>query len=406
MPSLPVVSAEGVRLKLADGRELIDGMASWWCAIHGYRNPVLDDAISGQLQRMSHVMFGGLTHEPAVRLAARLSEMAPEGLERVFFADSGSVSVEVAIKICLQYQRALGRPGRTRLLTVRGGYHGDTFGAMAVCDPVGGMHSLFTGVLAEHVFAERPPDGFHAGLDAHWAENVSELLAAHAHELAAVILEPVLQGAGGMRMHAPECVALLRALCDEHGLLLVLDEIATGFGRTGAMFACEHAGVSPDVMCVGKALTGGYMTLAATLCTPAVARAVSEGEGGGLMHGPTFMANPLACAAALASLQLLEDGDWRDRVAAIEGGLREGLEPARELPGVRDVRVLGAVGVLELDRPVDVAAATATAVERGVWLRPFRELIYAMPPYITGAEDLDRVTTAMLAAAASARGGG
>jgi adenosylmethionine---8-amino-7-oxononanoate aminotransferase len=394
-----------VRLKLADGRELIDGMASWWCAIHGYRNPVLDGAVSGQLQRMSHVMFGGLTHEPAVRLAARLTEIAPEGLERVFFADSGSVSVEVAIKMCLQYQRARGRPERTRLLTVRGGYHGDTFGAMAVCDPVGGMHRLFSGVLAEHVFAERPPDGFDGGLDARWAEHVSELLAAHAHELAAVILEPVLQGAGGMRMHAPECLALLRALCDEHGLLLVLDEIATGFGRTGAMFACEHARVSPDVMCVGKALTGGYMTLAATLCTPAVARAVSEGEGGGLMHGPTFMANPLACAAALASLQLLEDGHWRGRVAAIERGLREGLEPARELPGVRDVRVLGAVGVLELDQPVDLAAATAAAVERGVWLRPFRNLIYAMPPYVTAAEDLERIATAMLAAASSGRGG-
>jgi adenosylmethionine-8-amino-7-oxononanoate aminotransferase len=406
MPSLPVVSAEGVRLKLADGRELIDGMASWWCAIHGYRNPVLDDAVSGQLQRMSHVMFGGLTHEPALRLAARLTEMAPAGLERVFFADSGSVSVEVAIKMCLQYQRARGRPGRTRLLTVRGGYHGDTFGAMAVCDPEGGMHRLFTGVLAEHVFAERPPDGFDGGLDGRWAEHVSELLATHAHELAAVILEPVLQGAGGMRMHSPECVALLRALCDEHGLLLVLDEIATGFGRTGAMFACEHAGVAPDVMCVGKALTGGYMTLAATLCTPAVARAVSEGEGGGLMHGPTFMANPLACAAALASLQLLEDGAWRGRVAAIERGLREGLEPARELPGVRDVRVLGAVGVLELDQPVDVPAATAAAIERGVWLRPFRNLIYAMPPYVTAAEDLERIATAMLAAAGSARGGG
>jgi adenosylmethionine-8-amino-7-oxononanoate aminotransferase len=405
MPSLPVVSAEGVRLKLADGRELIDGMASWWCAIHGYRNPVLDDAVSGQLQRMSHVMFGGLTHEPAVRLAARLTEMAPAGLERVFFADSGSVSVEVAIKMCLQYQRARGRPGRTRLLTVRGGYHGDTFGAMAVCDPEGGMHRLFTGVLAEHVFAERPPDGFDGGLDGRWAEHVSELLATHAHELAAVILEPVLQGAGGMRMHSPECVALLRALCDEHGLLLVLDEIATGFGRTGAMFACEHAGVAPDVMCVGKALTGGYMTLAATLCTPAVARAVSEGEGGGLMHGPTFMANPLACAAALASLQLLEDGAWRGRVAAIERGLREGLEPARELPGVRDVRVLGAVGVLELDQPVDVPAATAAAIERGVWLRPFRNLIYAMPPYVTAAEDLERIATAMLAAASIGRGG-
>jgi adenosylmethionine-8-amino-7-oxononanoate aminotransferase len=405
MPSLPVVSAEGVRLKLADGRELIDGMASWWCAIHGYRNPVLDDAVSGQLQRMSHVMFGGLTHEPAVRLAERLTEMAPAGLERVFFADSGSVSVEVAIKMCLQYQRARGRPGRTRLLTVRGGYHGDTFGAMAVCDPEGGMHRLFTGVLAEHVFAERPPDGFDGGLDGRWAEHVSELLATHAHELAAVILEPVLQGAGGMRMHSPECVALLRALCDEHGLLLVLDEIATGFGRTGAMFACEHAGVAPDVMCVGKALTGGYMTLAATLCTPAVARAVSEGEGGGLMHGPTFMANPLACAAALASLQLLEDGAWRGRVAAIERGLREGLEPARELPGVRDVRVLGAVGVLELDQPVDVPAATAAAIERGVWLRPFRNLIYAMPPYVTAAEDLERIATAMLAAASIGRGG-
>jgi adenosylmethionine---8-amino-7-oxononanoate aminotransferase len=405
MPSLPVVSAEGVRLKLADGRELIDGMASWWCAIHGYRNPVLDDAVSGQLQRMSHVMFGGLTHEPALRLAARLTEMAPAGLERVFFADSGSVSVEVAIKMCLQYQRARGRPGRTRLLTVRGGYHGDTFGAMAVCDPEGGMHRLFTGVLAEHVFAERPPDGFDGGLDGRWAEHVSELLATHAHELAAVILEPVLQGAGGMRMHSPECLALLRALCDEHGLLLVLDEIATGFGRTGAMFACEHAGVAPDVMCVGKALTGGYMTLAATLCTPAVARAVSEGEGGGLMHGPTFMANPLACAAALASLQLLEDGAWRGRVAAIERGLREGLEPARELPGVRDVRVLGAVGVLELDQPVDIPAATAAAIERGVWLRPFRNLIYAMPPYVTAAEDLQRIATAMLAAASIGRGG-
>jgi adenosylmethionine-8-amino-7-oxononanoate aminotransferase len=400
LPSLPVVSAEGVRLKLADGRELIDGMASWWCAIHGYRHPALDAALTEQLWRVAHVMFGGLTHEPAVRLAQRLIEIAPEGLERVFFADSGSVSVEVAIKMCIQYQRALGRAGRTRLLTVRGGYHGDTAGAMAVCDPVGGMHSLFAGLLAEHVFAERPPDGFHAELEEEWAAGVSELARRHAHELAAVIVEPVVQGAGGMRFHSPACVAFLRELCDEHGLLLVLDEIATGFGRTGAMFACEHARVSPDVMCVGKALTGGYMTLAATLCTPAVAEAVSSGEGGGLMHGPTFMANPLACAVALASLELLADGGWRERVGAIERGLRSGLEPALELPGVKDVRVLGAIGVVQLEHDVDVARATAVAVEHGVWLRPFRDLIYAMPPYAIGESDLATVTRAMVAASA------
>jgi len=401
MPSLLVASAQGVRLRLAGGRELIDGMASWWCAIHGYRHPALDAAVREQPGSMAHVMFGGLTHEPAVRLAERLTELAPDGLERVFLADSGSVSVEVAIKLCLQYQRALGHAGRTRLLTVRGGYHGDTAGAMAVCDPEGGMHSLFTGLLPEHVFAERPPDGFKAGLDERWAAHVCELAAAHAHELAAVIVEPVVQGAGGMRFHAPECIALLRRVCDEHGLLLVLDEIATGFGRTGAMFACEHAGVTPDVMCVGKALTGGYMSLAAMLCTPAVSEAVSAGEGGGLMHGPTFMGNPLACAVALASLGLLDDGDWRERVRAIEAGLRSGLEPARAMPGVSDVRVLGAIGVVQLDCDVDVAAATAVAVERGVWLRPFRDLIYAMPPYVIGEEDLARVTAAMVAAASA-----
>jgi adenosylmethionine-8-amino-7-oxononanoate aminotransferase len=399
LPSLPVVSAQGVRLKLADGRELIDGMASWWCAIHGYRHLALDEAVRGQLGRMAHVMFGGLTHEPAVRLAERLTEMAPAGLERVFLADSGSVSVEVAIKMCLQFQRAVGHAGRTRLLTVRGGYHGDTFGAMAVCDPVGGMHSLFTGVLAEHVFADRPPDGFGMGLDGDWAEHVSALVAEHADELAAVIAEPVVQGAGGMRFHAPECVAFLRRVCDEHGLLLVLDEIATGFGRTGALFACEHAGVSPDVMCVGKALTGGYMTLAATLCTAAVAEAVSSGEGGGLMHGPTFMANPLACAVALASLALLAEGHWPERVLVIEDGLRAALAPARELAGVADVRVLGAIGVIELEHEVDAAVATAAAVDHGVWLRPFRNLIYAMPPYVMDQHDVARVAEAMIAAA-------
>ena len=402
MAPLPVVSAEGVRLRLADGRELIDGMASWWCAIHGYRNPALDEAVQEQLGKMAHVMFGGLTHEPAVLLAERLTELAPEALERVFLADSGSVSVEVAIKMCIQYQRALGHRGRTRLLTVRGGYHGDTTGAMAVCDPVGGMHSLFTGLLPEHVFAARPPDGFDAGLDEVWANEVRELAERHANELAAVILEPVVQGAGGMRFHAPECVALMRRVCDEHGLLLVLDEIATGFGRTGAMFASEHAGVTPDVMCVGKALTGGYMSLAATLCTPAVADAVSSGEGGGLMHGPTFMGNPLACAVALASLRLLGESDWRARVRTIEQGLRAGLEAARELPGVADVRVLGAIGVVQLEHDVDVAAVTAAAVDHGVWLRPFRDLIYAMPPYIIDEPDLTTVTNAMVDAARAA----
>jgi adenosylmethionine-8-amino-7-oxononanoate aminotransferase len=404
MPSLPVVSAQGVRLRLADGRELIDGMASWWCAIHGYGHPALDEAVRDQLGRMSHVMFGGLTHEPAVRLAQRLTELAPPGLERVFFADSGSVSVEVAIKLATQYQRARGESARTRLLTVRGGYHGDTTGAMAVCDPVGGMHSMFAGVLAQHVFAARPPDGFDAPLEQGWAEQVRALAAAHAGELAAVIAEPIVQGAGGMRFHSPACVRLLREVCDEHGMLLILDEIATGFGRSGELFACEHAGVAPDVMCVGKALTGGYMTLAATLCTEDVAATVSAGEGGGLMHGPTFMANPLACAVALASLELLGAEDWQRRVAAVERGLGDGLAPARELPGVRDVRVLGAIGVIELDASVDLVAATAAAVERGVWLRPFRELVYAMPPYAISSGDLEVVTGAMLAAARAGAG--
>ena len=384
---LPVTSAEGVRLRLADGRELVDGMASWWCAVHGYRHPVLDAAAHDQLDRMAHVMFGGLTHEPAVRLAQRLVEMAPEGLEHVFFADSGSVAVEVAIKLCLQ-----ARPGRTRLLTVRGGYHGDTFGAMAVCDPVGGMHGLFTGALAEHVFADRPP----AVLDEPYAEHLRALIARHAGELAAVIVEPVVQGAGGMWFYDPRVLGLLRALCDEHGLLLVADEIATGFGRTGTLFACEHAGVVPDVLCLGKALTGGYLTLAATLCTPRVADAL---EGSALMHGPTYMANPLACAVALASTGLLVEGGWREDVARLERGLRAGLEPARALPGVADVRVLGGIGVVQLAGGVDVAAATDAAVAQGVWLRPFRDLVYTMPPYVTDDDDLARITRAVVAAA-------
>ena len=402
-PALPVASAEGVRLELTDGRTLVDGMSSWWCAIHGYRHPALDAAVRDQLGRMAHVMFGGLTHEPAVRLAERLVELTPEGLEHVFFADSGSVSVEVAIKMALQAARARGGGERRRLLTVRGGYHGDTFGAMAVCDPERGMHRLFTGVLPEHVFADRPPPGFGAPLDDAWAAATEQLVAERSGELAAVILEPVVQGAGGMRFFAPAYLRFLRELCDRHGLLLIFDEIATGFGRTGTLFAAEHAGVAPDVMCLGKALTGGYLTLAATLCTEEVAHAISGGEGGALMHGPTFMANPLACSAALASLELLDGGGWRADVARIEAGLRKGLEPARGADGVADVRVLGAIGVIELAEPVDVRAAAAAAIERGVWLRPFADLVYTMPPFIASDEDVAAIAAAAVAGALAGR---
>ncbi len=405
---LLVASAEGVRLTLADGRELIDGMASWWCAIHGYRHPRLDAALAEQAGSMSHVMFGGLTHAPAIELARRLVELTPEGLEHVFFADSGSVSVEVAIKMALQYQRSRGRPEKHRLLALRGGYHGDTFGAMAVCDPVGGMHHLFAGTLPQQLFAPRPPGGFSAAdVDPAWAASVEELFAVHADSLAAVIAEPVLQGAGGMHVYSPAYVRLLRDLCDRHEVLLILDEIATGFGRTGGeLFAAGHAGVAPDVMCVGKALTGGVMTLAATLCSGRVARGIADGEAGVLMHGPTFMANPLACAVALASLELLEERGWRSAVARVESGLRAGLAPAVGLPGVLDVRVQGAVGVVQLAADVDVAAATAAAVEGGVWLRPFRDLVYAMPPYVIGDGDLALVGDAVVAAARAGSGAG
>jgi adenosylmethionine-8-amino-7-oxononanoate aminotransferase len=402
---LPIVSADGVRLRLADSSELIDAMASWWCAVHGYRHPALDGAVRAQLGRIAHVMFGGLTHEPAVRLATALVELTPEPLEHVFFCDSGSIAVEVAIKMALQYWRAQGAPERRRLLTARGGYHGDTFGAMAVCDPVNEMHSLFDGALAEHVFVDRPPAGFETALDDVYVAGLTEVVERHPDELAAVIIEPVVQGAGGMHFYSPAVVTLLREQCDRHGLLLILDEIATGFGRTGAFFASHHAGVAPDLMCVGKALSGGYLPLAATLCTPRVAKAISQGEGGALMHGPTFMANALACSVALASIELLGVESWRAHVARIERGLADGLAPGRVMPGVLDVRVLGAIGVVQLERPVDVAAATAAAVARGVWLRPFRDLVYTMPPYVTDDADLAQITGAVVAAAHAGGGG-
>lgn len=400
-PPLAVESASGVRLRLADGRELVDGMASWWTAIHGYRHPALDAALTTQLGRMAHVMFGGLTHEPAIELARRLVELTPAGLEHVFFADSGSVSVEVALKMCLQYWRSSGDARRTKVLALRGGYHGDTFGAMSLCDPDGGMHSLWRGVLAEQVFAERPPAGADAPVDDRYVDSVRSLVERHSAELAAVFAEPVVQGAGGMHFYAPGYVRALRQICDEFGLLLVLDEIATGFGRTGTLFAADAAGTAPDVMCVGKGLTGGYLSFAATMCSSRVASGICAGSAGVLMHGPTYMANPLACAVALASTGLLLDGSWHGDVRRIEDGLRVHLAPAADLAGVRDVRVLGAIGVLELNGPVDVPAATDVAARHGVYLRPFRNLVYMMPPYITGPDDVRRIAEAAVAAAAS-----
>ncbi|MDV7989617.1 adenosylmethionine--8-amino-7-oxononanoate transaminase [Rhodococcus sp. IEGM 1374] len=394
---LLVDSASGVRLTLADGRQLVDGMSSWWAAVHGYRHSVLDAAAHDQLGRMSHVMFGGLTHAPAARLAELLVDITPAGLEKVFLADSGSVSVEVAVKMALQYWRGRGENGRTRLLTWRGGYHGDTFAPMSVCDPDGGMHTLWTDVLAKQVFAPAPPAEFDAG----YVAEFERVLAEHAHELAAIIVEPIVQGAGGMRFHDSRYVLELRRLADEYGVLLIFDEIATGFGRTGELFAADHAGVAPDIMCVGKALTGGYLTLAATLCTTEVAETVSGGQAGGLMHGPTFMGNPLACAIAVASVELLLSRDWRAEVARLASGLADGLAPARSLPGVADVRVLGGIGVVEMRSPVDMVRATAAAVDAGVWLRPFGRLVYAMPPYICTEEDVAAIAGAMLAVARS-----
>jgi adenosylmethionine---8-amino-7-oxononanoate aminotransferase len=401
-PPLLVESAAGTHIRLADGRELVDGMSSWWAAIHGYRHPVLDEAVRDQLGRMSHVMFGGLTHEPAIRLAATLVELTPEPLRHVFLGDSGSVAVEVAVKMCLQYWRSAGRPGKHRLATWRGGYHGDTFHPMSVCDPDSGMHRLWTDVLPRQVFVDTPPGGFDTPPDASYLDSLAAAVERHADELAAVIVEPVVQGAGGMRFHHPGYLRALRELTRAHGVLLVFDEIASGFGRTGAFFAAEHAGVSPDVMCLGKALTGGYLSMAATLCTPEVARGISAGAVPVLAHGPTFMGNPLASAVANASIGLLRQRDWAGEVKRIEAGLREGLAPLSGRPGVADVRVLGAIGVVQLDHPVDVPAATRAAVAAGVWLRPFRDLVYAMPPYVADEHDVRQITVAMAAAARAA----
>lgn len=395
LPTYPVVSATGVRLELDNGKELIDGMSSWWTAIHGYNVPELNSAAQEQLKKMSHIMFGGITHQPAIQLAQKLIEVTPKGLEKVFFSDSGSVSVEVAMKMAIQYQHAKGHPEKNKFMTFKNGYHGDTTGAMSVCDPENGMHHLFANFLPKHFFSDAPLQGFRDALASAEVKKLELFFEKNAKDSAAFILEPIVQGAGGMRIYSPAYLTLVKALCERHEVLLIADEIATGFGRTGKLFACEHAEIEPDILCLGKALTGGYLSLAATLCTDEVSNAICEGEAGVFMHGPTFMANPLACAIANKSIELLLTSAWEARVQSIATQLKTELARAKASSKVKDVRVLGAIGVIETHEPVEVEKAQKFFVNQGVWIRPFKNLIYIMPPFIISNQDLTKVTKSM-----------
>nr|WP_207626552.1 adenosylmethionine--8-amino-7-oxononanoate transaminase [Parendozoicomonas haliclonae] len=392
-PVFPVESAHGARIRLADGRELVDGMASWWSAVHGYNHPQMNAAAHAQIDRFSHVMFGGLTHKPAIELCRKLVEMTPEPLQTVFLADSGSVSVEISIKMAVQYWRCRDDERRSKLLTIRNGYHGDTIGAMAVCDPVNGMHSLFRGIMLEHVFVDSPECRFEDEWDERYIEEFACTLKEHHRDLVGVIMEPVVQGAGGMRFYSPHYLRRVSELCKEYGILLILDEIATGFGRTGKLFACEHAGIVPDIMTVGKALTGGYMTMAAVICSEHVSKTICDRSA--MMHGPTFMGNPLACSVACASLDIIATGEWQEQVANLEAGMKEGLEPCRDMAAVADVRVLGGIGVVELKQPVDMQVIQPRLVEEGVWVRPFGKLLYLLPPYVISKEELSFLCAAI-----------